>query len=315
MKKGSIHFQIQQVFLKSGIFTPGLSKHEAKLRARERGVHSWKEMGEEHTIYSFETAEAYLAVWHQLGRYAHLHGLNSIGNLTPEHVRSYLLSKIGEGAARSTYRLHTAAIMKLEKALRMQGMAVSFFRPVIDDLANAARALMQNHVPRAYVDPSALIQAVTRGPLHLVARLQHEGGARVREVALIKEVQLLGEEKDGLTGTVMGKVHLIHCKGGLERDILVSVPTHEMLLKALNDGKGLFRINQEVYRRSIVRAAHDSYQDYQGTHGLRWNFAQRRFLSCRDLGFSKEQALKKVSLEMGHQRASITLRYLLPTPY
>jgi hypothetical protein len=73
MKRGSIHFQIQQVFLDSAIFTPGLSKHQAKLRGRERGVHSWKEMGEAHTIYSFETAEAYLAVWHQLGRYAHLH--------------------------------------------------------------------------------------------------------------------------------------------------------------------------------------------------------------------------------------------------
>ena len=192
MKKGSIHFQIQQVFLKSGIFTPGLSKHEAKLRARERGVHSWKEMGEEHTIYSFETAEAYLAVWHQLGRYAHLHGLNSIGGLTPEHVRSYLLSKIEEGAARSTYRLHTAAIMKLEKALRMQGMAVPSFRPVIDDLAKAARALRQNHVPRAYVDPSALIHAITREPLRLVARLQYEGGARVREVSLIKVAAVPG---------------------------------------------------------------------------------------------------------------------------
>src|SRR5271157_855138 len=99
MKKGSIHFQIQQVFLKSGIFTPGLSKHETKLRARERGIHSWKEMGEEHTIYSFETAEAYLAVWHQFGRYWHLHGLDSIEGLTLEHVRSYLLSKIGEGVA------------------------------------------------------------------------------------------------------------------------------------------------------------------------------------------------------------------------
>ena len=217
--------------------------------------------------------------------------------------------------ARSTYRQHTAAIMKLEKALRMQDMAVPSFRPVIDELAKAARALKSSHVPRAYIDPSALIQAVTREPLHLVARLQYEGGARVREVALIKEVQLLGEEEDGLTGAIMGKIHLIHCKGGLERDILVSVSTHEMLLKALEDGKGFFRINPEVYRRAVVRAARDSYQDYHGTHGLRWNFAQGRFLSCRDRGLSKVQALKKVSSEMGHRRASITLRYLLPTPY
>ncbi len=314
MKKGSIHFQIQRVFLESGIFTLGVSKHEAKLRAREKGIHSWKEMGEAHTIYSYETAEAYLAVWHQLGRHAHLHGLNSIDGLNQEHVRVYLLSKIEEGVARGTYRLHTAAIMKLEKALRTQGVAVPSFRPVIDDLAKAARALRQNHVPRAYIDPSALIKTIRREPLRLVARLQYEGGARVREVALIKEAQLLGEEKDGLTGDPMGKIHLIHCKGGLERDILVSVPTYGALVNAV-EVRDPFRINPEVYRRVIVRAARDSYQDYHGTHGLRRNFAQSRFLSCRDLGFSKEQALKRVSLEMGHRRASITLRYLLPTPY
>jgi hypothetical protein len=314
MKKGSIHFQIQQLFLGSGIFTPGLSKHEAKLRARENGVRSWKELGGAPTIYSFETADAYLAVWHQLGRHARLHGLNSIDGLSLEHVRSYLLSKIEEDVARGTYRLHTAAIMKLEKTLRMQGMAVPSFRLAIDELAKAARTLKQSHLPRAYVDPSALIHAIAREPLRLVARMQHEGGARIREVSLVKEAQLLGEAEDGLTGSIMGKVHLVHCKGGLERDMLVSLPTYETLVRAIRNTDP-FRINAEVYRRAVVRAARESYQDYHGTHGLRWNFAQRRFLSCRDHGLSEEQALKKVSAEMGHRRASITLRYLLPTPY
>jgi hypothetical protein len=39
------------------------------------------------------------------------------------------------------------------------------------------------------------------------------------------------------------------------------------------------------------------------------------FLSCRDHGLPKEEALKKVSMEMGHRRRSITLRYLLPAAY
>ncbi len=39
------------------------------------------------------------------------------------------------------------------------------------------------------------------------------------------------------------------------------------------------------------------------------------FLSCRDRGLSKEEVLKKVSMEMGHRRGSITLRYLLPAAY
>ncbi|HME42878.1 MAG TPA: hypothetical protein VKF36_07340 [Syntrophorhabdales bacterium] len=39
------------------------------------------------------------------------------------------------------------------------------------------------------------------------------------------------------------------------------------------------------------------------------------FLSCRDHGLSKEQRLKKVIAEMGQRGGSITLRYLLRTPY
>jgi hypothetical protein len=315
MKKGSIHYQVQQLFKKSGIFTPGKSKHEAKLEARMGGIRSWKAIGEAHTIYSFRTAEAYLAVWHQLARYAHLHlGLSSIQDLAPEHVRCYLTAKIREGVARSTFDVHAAAIMKLEKAFRMNGMALASFRPVLDETVKAAKSLKKDHVPRAYIDPSALIRTVSREPLRLVAQLQYEGGARIREVALIKETQLLGEAEDHLTGGMRGKIHLIHCKGGLERDILVSIPTYAVLQRIM-ELMGLFRVNAEVYRRTIIQAAHDTCQDYHGTHGLRWNFAQSRFLSCRDHGMTREQALKTVSEEMGHRRSSITLRYLIPTPY
>lgn len=317
MKKGSIHYQIQEVFLKSGIFTPGLKKHEVKLQALEQGMHSWKDLGERYTIYSYKTADAYLAVWHQLGRYARLHfGLDSIHFLTSEHVGAYLSQKIDAGVAMSTFNVHAAAIMKLEKAFALQGLQICSFRPVVDTLTKEARTrLPSNHVPRAYVDPYGLIHSIPRECFRLVASLQYEGGARIREVALIKEIQLLGETEDILTGAVRGRVHLIHCKGGLQRDILVSLPTYATLVQTVERNQGLFRINPEVYRRSIVRAAHASYQDYTGTHGLRWNFAQKRFLSCRDHGLSQDQALKRVSAEMGHRRGSITLHYLLPTPY
>lgn len=314
MKKGSIHYQIQQVFLTSGIFTPRVKKHEVKLQAKKRDP---KSLGEQYTIYSYETADAYLAVWHQVGTYARLHfGLDSIYFLTSEHVGAYLSQKIDEQVARSTFHVHAAAIMKLEKAFALQGLKTCSFRSVIDKLIKEARSRLQsNHVPRAYVDPYGLIQSLIRDRFRLVASLQYEGGARIREVALIKEIQLLGETEDQLTGNLRGKIHLIHCKGGLQRDILVSLPTYANLVHTVETNDGLFRINPEVYRRSIVRAAHASYQDYTGTHGLRWNFAQKRFLSCRDHGLSQEQALKKVSAEMGHRRGSITLRYLLPTPY
>src|SRR5271165_2504979 len=131
MKKGSIHYQIQQVFLTSGIFTPRIKKHEVKLQAKKRGP---KSLGEQYTIYSYETADAYLAVWHQVGTYARLHfGLDSIYFLTSEHVKAYLSHKIDEGVARSTFHVHAAAIMKLEKAFALRGLQICSFRPVIDE--------------------------------------------------------------------------------------------------------------------------------------------------------------------------------------
>jgi len=93
--------------------------------------------------------------------------------------------------ARSTFHVHTAGIMKLEKALRMLG-STHDFRAVIDGLAEAARTLKNDHVPRAYIDPYSLIHTIAREPLRLVAGLQYEGGARIREVALIKDVQASG---------------------------------------------------------------------------------------------------------------------------
>lgn len=314
MKIGSIHHQIQLLFKNSGIFAPGTSKHEAKTRARQKGITSSRGLGAEYMIYSYGTAEAYLAVWHLFGRYLKgTFGLRSIYEITLDHVRAYLMARLAQGVAFRTFQVHVAALLKLEKALRMVVPLFPSFGPAVVEVARMSRSLKKDHRPRAYPDPCALINAMAHGPSRLVARIQHEGGARVREATLIKEIQLRGKTVDNLTGIIKGKIHLIHAKGGLQRDLLVTLKTYEDLTKAV--GNGVFRANPEVYRRWLVRAAQASNQDYNGTHGLRWNFAQRRFLTSRDAGMSEEQALEQVSTEMGHRRRAITLHYLLPTPY
>lgn len=47
----------------------------------------------------------------------------------------------------------------------------------------------------------------------------------------------------------------------------------------------------------------------RGSHGLKHNFAQERYLECIDHGLTHEQALQRTSLETSHFRMSETLTY------
>jgi site-specific recombinase XerD len=316
-KQGSIHYQIQELFLRSGIFVAGASKHEAKIAARQRGIVSSKGLGEQYMIYSYGTAKSYFAVWHQLGNYVRLvFNLKSLPEITPDHIRGYLRHRMAKGVARSTFSVDVAALKKLHKALLLLHHGhTNDFRGVADEMMRQARAVLrQDHRPRAYQDPSALFDAIGHGRCRLAAKVQFEGGARVFEASLIKEMQLRGNTADPITGELRGKIHLVHTKGGLERDILLSLGTYQEIVDVI-ERAGVFRVNREVYRRRLVKAAEQTRQSYQGTHGLRWLFAQRRFVTCRDHGMCKDEALRTVSHEMGHRRASITLRYLHATPW
>ncbi len=311
MKRRSLHHQIQQLFLASGIVQPGTSAYKAGMTARRKGITSLHDLVDEYMIYSFHTAEEYLEVWRQFANYLRTHGLSRVSDIAPEHVTAYLTRIMEEKVGCRAFAVHVAALKKLGEVLRMTGQAKNF-RGVTDDMVRkASAALLRNRRPQAYEYPPSLIDAIGHGPSRLVARVQLEGGARVSEATLIKKIQLCGQADDLITGQLKGKIHLIHTKGGFERDILVGLKTYRGLEEAVATD-GVFRANEELYKRCLLRAAVRSYQAYQGAHGFRWNFAQRRYLLCRDNGLPKEKALLTVSKEMGHSQTSATIRYLFP---
>ena len=65
-----------------------------------------------------------------------------------------------------------------------------------------------------------------------------------------------------------------------------------------------------AYLKHLKSAAEISKQQYNGSHGLRWDFAQERMKILQKTGLLYEQCLTIVSQEMGHERADITLHYL-----
>lgn len=192
---------------------------------------------------------------------------------------------------------------------------------------------------RAYTDPQSLIDAITDPIYKLAAKIQYESGARLEGIERIdpflsiktqklhdnrlgdlidyiriddvvcKVEQLQGIEYDSLEAMQKGRIFDVE-KGGKPGILLVHVDTYQQLKAHLlkND---VFCIDVNKYRTALKEATQRTNQEYQGSHGLRWNFTKERFTKIQVIGgLSYDQALQQVSWEMKHERASITEHYL-----
>jgi len=318
--RGSVNYQVNQIFLKSEIFTPGISKHQAKGAAREAGARTWADIGKEIDIYSYKTAQTYKDVWHKFGHYCRGElGIRDLEkSLTGEHVRAYLQSRIGDGVKLSTFKKEASALSKFETALNKfaenTGSAQRYdFRTAMSEVRQeAAQVLERFNGTRAYAAPNALIGKISNDTYNLAASIQHESGARLYEASKIDSDQLCGHETDPHTGKAIGLIRLdpADTKGGKGRMISVSPETYSRLEGHISE-HGVFRVRDpDSYRNAIERAATASNQEYTGSHGLRWNFAQERVEELQRAGLTYDQAISQTSWDMGHERADITEHYL-----
>ena len=120
---------------------------------------------------------------------------------------------------------------------------------------------------------------------------------------------LCGIAADPVTGLPVGIVASVE-KGGKETEHFVSVPTYRRLEKYL-DRHGKLESDYFAYVEAINAAAHKTsqYTPGRGSHGLKHNFAQERYLECIAHGMSHEQGLQQTSLETSHFRLRETLNY------
>lgn len=310
--RGSVVYQVQQVF--QAVNEIGASKHAAKEEARAEGAATWHQVGKELGVYSYSTADAYRDVWRAcLGFAKENLGIKDIEKLSGEAVRAFLDSKIDQGVARATFGQYAAACEKLEVALNRFSEQHSTgreyqFSSDIQAARDAAVSLERFEGSRAYADPDRLVQAVAGERYNLAAALQREGGARISEINHVNHGQLQGLRGDRHTGELKGWVH-VEGKGGKEREIGVSPATYARLEKAVAAGTR-FEFDKDAYRVELKQAAARTGQEYEGSHGLRWSWAQERHAELQERGMTYEQSLTQVSQEMGHERGDITEHYL-----
>jgi len=223
-----------------------------------------------------------------------------------------ILSALGkfEYAINHYIEIHALEIPRLEtEKLRMEFYARS------RKLLRKSSKLFDN---RAYPDPVRLIAVISDGTFQLQASLQYEGGLRTEGVGAPSNRRLKnpltmnglrGITVDPVTGSEVGIVASVE-KGGKKTEHYVSVATYRRLEEHISR-HGKLESDYFAYVEAINTAAKATgqYAPGRGSHGLKHNFAQERYLECIAHGMSHEQALQQTSLETSHFRLRETLTY------
>jgi hypothetical protein len=318
--RGSIKGQTLHLFNESGINCIGKSKFSAKDSARmalaaEGRSGTATAIAEKTGIHSFGTRDTYLDKWQELGRFCKEEfRMRDLEKLTTDHVRQFLAYKIEMGVSYSHWSGNAAAFAKLENALNAysekfnRGTSYNF-RSAVNELRSEARLELPRFTgTRNYDNPGRLIASICDSTHQLVARIQHESGLRVAGATNITAGQLKGLSKDAVTGKAVGLIDY-KGKGGKAGTAQVSASTYQRLEKHIFE-QGTLKVSVDAYRSSLKSSAQASGQEYNGSHGLRWNFAKERFSELQKSGIGYEKALGMVSNEMGHNRIEISEHYL-----
>jgi len=309
--RGSTVFQVQSVY--QTVNEIGTSKHQSKEDARSSGAKTWHEIGKKIGIKSYSTADAYRDVWRSALDFTKDNfGIKDIEMLSGTHLKAFLVSKIDDGVAHATLSQYTAACEKLEVALNRYALENRTgkqydFSPDIKEARLLGKHLERFEGSRAYSDPDGLVQVVEGELFRLAASIQREGGARISEANHITKESLRGLRHDKITGQLKGWIH-VEGKGGKERDVGVSPETYNRVVKIVENAR--FEFDKDSYRNELKSSAKKTNQDYEGSHGLRWSWAQDRHQELQQHGMTYEQTLSQISQEMGHERGDITEHYL-----
>ena len=289
----------------------GESRHQAKRAAREDGAKTPHEIGRRMRIHSYRTYSAYRSQIEQFLRYVREeHGVKDAFKVMPEHATDWLQSKIASGVKLRTLRTYISALEKFDVGRRhylhemkpKQREKLENFRrgwsAGLDEMRALGKEQLDTYVePRAYNDVSAVISNLD-GDFRLVARLQAEAGARLREVTRLT----------GKNIPEPGVLRLTHTKGGRIRE----VPIPEDLWTELDRRLAVspVDVHPKAYTRALENAVASAGERWHGSHGLRYTFARNKVEELTAAGVDYDRTLAKVSQLLGHSRASITEYYL-----
>ncbi len=235
-----------------------------------------------------------------------------VDTLTAEAFKAYLADKIehggknGKGINQRTVSNIVSEAQKLSIniiALEAEKNGRESKFPCKEELIKIKKELRPEakksvHVNRALSNEVAekIIGSIKNEKAQIAATIQLKAGLRESEAIKIKAWQV-GNKID------------IQGKGGYHRDALVSKEMYEKIAGYVVNNRS-FSISRSSYEKELKAAFAENNVKYEGTHSLRYTFAQVEFVKRVESGIDVKEARRQVSELLGHHRPDITLTYL-----
>ncbi len=271
---GSIKYQVSQILQKvNGI---GTSKKETREQSGVKSLESGHKISDK--VHSFKSMENLKNDLTNLATYAKTEfKIQDIKAINIDIVSSWIESKnIGYSTASNYF-----------SELNKVSDHFNFTKEEIKDL----RAELKSDLPKAELETRAYknLEKLELKDKHQAAfELQRDYGLRVNAATHID----LNKQLNGNTLTYREK------GGKLSRKELSPNLAQKLRENAV---EGKYEVNKRTYARDLQKKIEESGQKFNGTHGIRHTYAQRKL---------ETNSKAEVSEEMGHSRIEITDTYL-----
>lgn len=290
--------QIGRFLDKSGMRCTGEgSKYETLQAKRDEGAKGSQETHDGVKFFSYDTEDSAISCFRQFMRFEYNeYGLKQIEQTKPEMIKAFAAHLVDVGASQNTFSKYMTALAKLDNILeKATGIRVNWentlkeVRPMVKDCPNKEHS-------RAYDNPRAIVNELT-GNERIAAQLQLFCGLRISDATYIS-----ADRWDARTGEGVA-----NSKGGQKIVFRPPASVAAAITAEINEnGKFSAKDYSEALRGACERVG----EDWNGSHGLRHNFAQEKMESYTKGGLSYREALSRTSEDMGHHRPEITEHYL-----
>lgn len=223
------------------------------------------------------------------------YGGRVVNYINAETMKEFLTHKLDTGTSEGTANTYLSTLGKIADNLNDLGVNTVSRQEITayrHELRDQGHTLRPSHTDRSNENPQAIVNQMNQStPYGLSSELQLKAGLRVDDAINIAEKLTVNNDN---TLTVSGS------KNGLNYQTKELSP--ELIERVAQAIENDYKVSYQDYRDTLKEVVEETGQTWNGTHSLRYDFAQQEIAE----GIS----LAEISSTMGHSREEITVHYL-----
>lgn len=296
-KRASSNAVIKAVM--SNVTAIGVSKSKAKAESTIFGQNGQKVSTQAHSVKSIQNMRSVTTQY--INFVKENYGNRVVQHIHKESIQSFLEKKslAISGGSLNTYISTAAKLVDNLNKIGINSVVRSDIHNIRTEFKSNNINLSKIHTNRAYQQTDKILDNIkTSTAFSLSAKLQISAGLRIDDATNSGKWKLnedntliINQSKNGLTYTT----------------VQLDSKTANEVAEAIKEG---YKIDKTEYSTALKEAVERTCQEFNGSHGLRYSFAQNRFIELKEYGYTHNEALSEISLNMAHSRFEISLLYL-----